>query len=195
MKHSFKNLVTVILLMTAISCTKEPLRSPSAASIQTPDNATEKTAGHYIGERYKGGIIFFIGPAGYHGLIADTVDLPPATWWNGTYTTTGATGTGMRAGPLNTRKIILSQGNTGTYAALECAQSKRSGYSDWFLPSKNELNELYKQKSVVGGFVSGYYWSSSEYLSNFAWYQYFRNGIQTSYYKDNASYVRAIRAF
>ena len=197
MKISLKKLVTVILLMTAISCTKEPLSRPSAASYQRQDNATQKTAGHYIGERFGGGIIFYINPYGKHGLIADTVDLPPATWWNLSYTyTTGATGTGMRAGPVNTRNIILSQGTPGTYAALECAQSKRSGYTDWFLPSRDELFALYPMKSVVGGFAGLFYWSSSDYVSNFtAIFVDFRDGSSYAGSQGSILSVRAVRAF
>lgn len=195
MKPSFKNLVTVILLIAVISCTKEPLKNPAAVSTQTQDNATQKTAGHYIGERFGGGIIFIMNSKRTHGLIADTADLPYGSWWNGTYITTGATRTDILGGASNTRKIILAQGTSGSYPALECSQSTRSGYTDWYLPSKDALNELYKQRSVVGGFYINYYWSSSEDGPYLAWYQYFVDGLQYANSKYLAGGVRAIRAF
>ena len=67
---------------------------------------------------------------------------------------------------------------------------------DWWLPTKEELNLLYKQKEIVGGFATDYYWSSSEDCSGYAWIQYFGNGYQNDdYYKDYTFYVRAVRAF
>ncbi|MCX6534882.1 MAG: DUF1566 domain-containing protein [Actinobacteria bacterium] len=67
--------------------------------------------------------------------------------------------------------------------------------SDWFLPSKDELNQMYIQQTAIGGFSSDYYWSSSEDAGYFAWDQYFRNGSQNYYYKYTTSYVRPVRAF
>ena len=70
------------------------------------------------------------------------------------------------------------------------------GYTDWFLPSQDELDALYDAKDVVGGFASGSYWSSSEYSSNYAWYQYFDDGNQSNYDgKGSTLRVRAVRAF
>lgn len=69
-------------------------------------------------------------------------------------------------------------------------------YGDWYLPSKFELNLLYAQKSVVGGFANYYYWSSTESNSGDAWYQGFTHGLQSSndvYYTNFR--VRAVRAF
>ena len=69
-------------------------------------------------------------------------------------------------------------------------------YGDWYLPSKFELNLLYAQKSVVGGFVGAYYWSSTEYGSSFAWLQMFFDGYQGSnLYKGSSYRVRPVRAF
>ena len=65
----------------------------------------------------------------------------------------------------------------------------------WKLPSQDELNYLYENKVAIGGFANNRYWSSTEYASNFAWYQGFNDGSQGFNRKDYAYYVRAIRAF
>ena len=69
------------------------------------------------------------------------------------------------------------------------------GKNDWFLPSKDELNELYKQRDSVGGFEKGYYWSSSQYGADAAWLQLFTNGNQDGSDKDGTLGVRPVRAF
>ena len=68
-------------------------------------------------------------------------------------------------------------------------------YGDWYLPSKVELNLLYAQKTVVGGFANFFYWSSTENNSHNAWYQNFDSGYQDDGNKGNALPVRAVRAF
>lgn len=191
MKTGFAALVLLLLS----SCTKEPLNSPQSSGTQTDAKTITLTTGHYIGERFGGGVIFWMTKDSLHGLIADTVDLGSHAWWNGTHTTTGAIATRIGAGKTNTRKIIVSQGKTGYYAALFCAKSKHGGYTDWFLPSKDELNEIYKHKAIIGNTIN-FYWSSSESNENQAWGQRFDDGYQ--YFdldKHYESQVRAIRAF
>ena len=196
MKTTTKTLLPALMLL-AISCTKETLHTPPAASAQTENNNTQQATGHYIGERFGGGIIFAMTKDSLHGLIADTVDLPGYyyAWWNDNFSITGATDTRIGKGRANTRKIIASQGKTGSYAALACARSNRSGYTDWFLPSKDELNELYKRRFLVGGLAYDWYWSSSEDDSQYAWLQYFLDGLHFLGSKDGPYHVRAVRAF
>jgi hypothetical protein len=72
-------------------------------------------------------------------------------------------------------------------AAKKASDSTCNNYTDWFLPSKDELNEAFRQLShsrtglqltPVGGFARGYYWTSSDYDGNTAWSQYFADGQQ-----------------
>jgi hypothetical protein len=166
-------------------------------------NATGATA-LAIGDSYQGGIIFWLDATGQHGLIAATADQSTGIqWYNGTYRYTGTTGDGLYAGSMNTAMIVatqMSDNQTGNFAAKVCADySVTVGgviYGDWYLPSKYELNLLYLQKAVVGGFASAYYWSSSEDNSYFAWAQNFGSGSQGNLNKIvTAHYVRAVRAF
>ena len=78
-------------------------------------------------------------------------------------------------------------------------------YSDWFLPSKDELNQMYEHKATINttaaansgsNFANNYYWSSTESVSNIAWLQdFFYDGSQFNVSKSTASAVRAVRAF
>jgi hypothetical protein len=68
--------------------------------------------------------------------------------------------------------------------------------ADWHLPSKNELAQLYAQRTTVGGFSSASYWSSSESAGNAAWYQsFYDGGLTQEAVKGNTYYVRPVRAF
>ena len=148
-----------------------------------------------IGDKCLGGIIAYIDDTGEHGLIAAPSDQSTGIrWYNGSYITTGATGTAIGTGKSNTDKIVQVQGN-GNYAAKLCDDLVIDGYGDWYLPSKGELNELYKNRDVIGGFGTSYYWSSSEYTNYEAWCQYFGSGRQDESSKGNTWKVRAVRAF
>jgi len=156
---------------------------------------------YQVGDSAQGGIIFWVDETGEHGLVAATSDQSTGVrWYAGTYGSTRATGDGLYAGEANTAIIISSQvsiGDDGSdYAAQLCANYQGGGYGDWYLPSKYELNLLYQQKNVVGGFASAYYWSSTEVDSGYAWIQNFYNSNQLNGSKGVASYrVRAVRAF
>ena len=88
------------------------------------------------------------------------------------------------------------------YSAKDaCENLVLNGYDDWYLPSKEELNQLYLNKGKIGGFANSIYWSSTEYNTNDikpnpAWVQYFNdNGTPTNFNRKNKFSVRAVRAF
>ena len=150
-----------------------------------------------IGDTYEGGIIFYLDASGEHGLVAASSDQSIGIqWYNGSYTTTGATGDGVGAGEENTYMIVGNQGS-GIYAAQICRDLTLNGYTDWYLPSKYELSLMYTnlKQNGFGSFASGWYWSSTERGSNYAWLQYFTNDYQNFTNKDYTYYVRAVRAF
>ena len=68
-------------------------------------------------------------------------------------------------------------------------------YGDWYLPSKYELNLLYLQKNLVGGFSNYGYWTSTEMDFSNGWAQNMGDGVQFGYLKNFTYRVRAIRAF
>ena len=165
-------------------------------------NATGATA-LTTGQSYQGGVIFWLDATGQHGLIAATADQSRnKQWHNNTYRYTGTTGDGLYAGAMNTTMIVATQmadNQAGNFAAKVCADYSVTvdgvTYGDWYLPSKYELDLLYLQKTAVNGFSSGYYWSSTEGDSNYAWCKYFVIVYHSSGCKGDAYYVRAVRDF
>jgi hypothetical protein len=107
---------------------------------------------------------------------------------------TGATGTAIGTGQANTTVIVTIQG-AGSYAAQLCYVLTEDDYTDWFLPSKDELDKLYINQVAIGGFAVDRYWSSSESISKYAWYQYFFNRYQGDYLRVSTLRVRAVQAF
>lgn len=160
---------------------------------------------HYVGESYGGGIVFYVYDGGQHGLIAATTDQSTGIrWFGGSFTNTRARADGIGAGFKNTSIIISNQGpvDGNAFAASLCNEYSVTvngvTYGDWYLPSLHELNLLYLQKNVVGGFANDSYWSSTENslsAASAAWSVYFVDGDPGSDSKNTLYYVRAIRAF
>ncbi|MFH0975591.1 MAG: hypothetical protein V1874_07380 [Spirochaetota bacterium] len=187
------------------------ITSPSGYSI----TGTPKTALVYrftaanmtIGMDYRGGKLAYIlqaGDPGYdvnvpHGLIAAATDQSGGiNWALAAYQSTsvpGGTGWTLGTGSANTNNIIAQNGEGSAYAAGLARAYNGGGYSDWYLPSADELNMLYLNRGLIGGFNSSYYWSSSEYFADGARIQYFGDGTQLGGNKNNYWQVRAARSF
>ena len=158
---------------------------------------TSSTTTHRIGERFGGGIVFYVYDNGKHGLIAATSDQATFVRW-GTTTAVNAVRDGINAGMANTERIILVQGSAGDYAAQIAANYQGGGYGDWYLPSKYELNLLFQKKAFVGLFPGFTYWSSNESGNDNAWGQDFSDIWGAQFYTNRTqkhSSVRAIRSF
>jgi hypothetical protein len=98
----------------------------------------------------------------------------------------------LEAAPESTEQRICWE------EAIEyCKNMVHNGYNDWYLPSKDELDEMYKNlhRQKLGGFADDNYWSSSEGNGGSAWAQSFGIGYQGSNGKNSNRRVRAARAF
>jgi len=88
---------------------------------------------------------------------------------------------------------------SGTFPAFElCEDNTYHGKSDWYLPARDELHLLWKNRTAInanaaGNFTTGTYWSSTEYNTDFAWYQPFGVGGQNNIFKTVNYGVRCVR--
>ncbi|MBR1938587.1 MAG: leucine-rich repeat domain-containing protein [Spirochaetales bacterium] len=140
-----------------------------------------------------------------------------------TYDSSNCTGNAIGTGNKNTELLVGTMGDEAykndcwddnnsekisDYAARLCdiLEYTKDGvtYTDWFLPSKDELNLMYTNLHEKGlGDFNGdssnwpYYWSSSEYSYNadIVWLQFFDNGIQIDNGRNKYNRVRPVRAF
>lgn len=159
-------------------------------------------SGVAIGDSYLGGKVAYIyqpGDPGYvagqtHGLIAAVADLSTSIVWGCTGTAMGTTATALGQGYnnsfINASMCMQIDASYNAWYLIE------NTYDDWYLPSKDELNKLYLNQALIGGFTNtGYYWSSTEQNSTLAWDQYFGDGSQVAVNKSNTLYARAVRSF
>jgi len=148
------------------------------------------------GKAYRGGLIAYLNTSTGTGLIAAPVDQSTDAEWGCFGSLIGGTSAAIGTGQANTTLIVGGCPDAGIAARL-CNDLFYGGYGNWFLPSKDELNELYQNLNVngLGGFSNGYYWSSTEFDALEAWRQNFSNGSQDQGFALDYEYVRAVRAF
>ena len=143
-----------------------------------------------------------------HYLEAAPNDMVTTLAWASTeYKNIAGTATGIGTGRKNTALILATEATAP--AAKACNDYINGGKTDWFLPSKDELNQLYTNRTSVGNLKTtedtvnttiwnktNCYWPSSQGNgNNTAWHQDFSNGYQGNNYKDYTYSVRAVRAF
>ena len=115
-----------------------------------------------IGQKFGGGVIFYIDRTGQHGLIAATFDQSKdATWGKSVDRSNNAIGLGIGTGALNTKKILEDGLVDATGAAYLCGSLTLAGFKDWFLPSLFEMQLMYQNKNKIGGFSNKYYWTEA----------------------------------
>lgn len=193
---------------TAIVGTSPLLSVPYALYAKTSGSLNA----HHPGERYGGGVVFWVDGTGQHGLICSMIDLSTSqAWSNITTTAIGTTAQSDWDGNSNSTAITAQSGHTSSAAKL-CLDYSNADYgtgvyTDWYLPSRGELNDLWNNFKAVQKALDSdgnaatttigktYYWSSTEYDTTEA-YAYFLAGIDmVTRNKSDHYYVRAVRAF
>lgn len=144
----------------------ESWSKPVVDSVILPAHAQTSTETFYaIGDTGPGGgIVFIISNGGLNGMEAAPTDQSTDTQWGCSTIVTGATGTAIGDGATNTQAILGFPCGTASSAALIASMYAGGGFSDWFLPSRDELNTMYTQLRVnsLGSFANDGYWASSE---------------------------------
>jgi len=164
---------------------------------------------HYVGERYGGGIVFWVDETGNHGLIVSMVNISAGAAWSNV--TNAIVGTNDWNGAANTTGILAQAGHTNSAAKI-CDDYTNGDYgtgvySDWYLPSRGQLIHIWNNWTAVQNALANYgapaeliaqypYWSSTEYAENQAFAVNYKNiWIPNAAKYDAIPYVRAVRSF
>jgi hypothetical protein len=172
-----------------------------------------------IGANYQGGIVFYIDSTGEHGLIAAFEDLVEGSnlgvegisegfeWGCNRVWVNGANGKVIGTGSQNTLDIVAFNCETeqgGVTAAQAALDYYSKSYADWYLPSIDELMEMYNtignRSSLgdIGSFETSdypYYWSSTQKLFIAGRSINFYDGTRETFLKHFSLRVRPIRSF
>ena len=209
-----KSKPTKLTMGTGISCT---LTLKIAKSGKHPAKTSTKTITrkpYRVGQTGPGGgIIFYVdltrpegsqyfeaACAGWSDGTCGGSDLTwlTAVWGCRETSIIGADGTAIGDGEQNTADIIAADcpdSAMDTLAAEYAYDLVLGGQSDWFLPSKDELNQLYTNRAMVGGSLTCGWWSSSEFDANYAWFEVFCREASDKNVKTNPFHVRPVRSF
>ena len=183
-----------------------------------------------------GGVVFYVAPTTFAcgATLASTckyLEAAPtsgaAAWTDATYLWSGdvsaaigvtAQGVAIGTGFKNTQAMVTQSNTAGRAGTITRAYRGPNNLTDWYLPSKDELNQMCKWQrgqawvsdaticnntgtlnsgTGASGFSADFYHSSTEDTTgNAVWYQSFSDGVQTgNANKANANRVRPVRAF
>ena len=201
-----------IQLLTFYGCKKENEDTTSTVQENTPNPYQERlnngetpfeiyqsgvSVDSLYGTTYQGGLIAYLDTINGNGIVASPFDDSEGFEWGYADTlVNGADGTSIGTGKQNTADILKASNETNS-AAYFCDTLTLGGYSDWFLPSKYELNALQRNlyKNGFGNFENNGYWSSTDVDLENAQGQGFVNGNFFSTDKNAIFFVRAVREF
>jgi TonB-dependent SusC/RagA subfamily outer membrane receptor len=150
---------------------------------------------YVIGEYLNGGYIFYVDETGEHGLVCAPSDQSLNALWSHS-APAGAAGRVIGTGYQNTTDIVTGCPEEGIAARL-CYDLEMDGYSDWFLPSIDELLLMFTnlRSKGSGGFKDCFYWSSTQ-DSYGVWVVSFYYGSKSNHNRnENTIRTRAVRAF
>jgi len=170
---------------------------------ETPSQIYNSNSGlldSLYGKTYAGGLIAYLNTATGNGFVVASTDQSVALIWDPNQPAgsgTAGTNDAIGNGPLNTNAIVNTIG-AGSYAAQICNDLVLNTFSDWFLPSRDELTEVYNNLHLngLGNFQNMSYWSSSETATtSIVWYRKFDTGQEGMGGSEQLFGVRAARTF
>jgi hypothetical protein len=173
---------------------------PLAAS---PHNPPVSDAAYRVGGRGPaGGVVFYDkgnNNDGWRYLEAAPQDIDKYYQW-GLYREHTFTSAKIGEGKKNTQAILaqLVKGKEKDRAAQLCDSFSAGGFDDWFLPSRDELDALYKVmkgNNLLGGFKQNWYWTSTQEGKKNAYIIHMGSGKHDGTDKDHRNYIRPVRAF
>lgn len=164
-----------------------------------------------IGDFNYGGVVFWIDPTdSSKGLVCAVNDQSTSIVWGALNAPEViGTSTSIGSGASNTDLIIASKGSGTTHAAGVARAYNAGGYTDWSLPSNDELTEIYNNKTIInatatansgeifqeGQSLGARYWVSNMSGVNGNFLFNFYTGTVNGVWPVNARNVRAVRAF
>jgi len=209
--------------MTVVSSSTVTAATPHVGgtmdvTVETPSGmarlASAYSAPYEVGQILKaqGGVVASMNGA-VPQMIAAEVDQSGSTIWgpindlnnpsDGSGVSIGPGGRSSTDGAANTLAIITKLSPTYYTAAQVCVSLALGGFTDWYLPAKDELNVLYTEQAAIGGFSAANYWSSTEDpwdpfgpgWTHTAWVQFFNGGSQVRTNKTNGYRMRCVRQY
>jgi len=150
---------------------------------------------HAAGDSVGGGLYTF-SDSGYAYISADA-DQSNKDPWGCLDLDVDGTLPEIGTGESNTNQIISICTQSGISAEI-CEKLTLNGYSDWFLPSLNELEQMYVNLASkgLGGFANQSYWASTQYDPSDAYTIDFNNGNTNNHKKDQTNrHTRAMRSY
>ena len=142
---------------------------------------------------YQGGVIIYLDGNG-GGLIAATSDASIGTLWGCEGTNINGTSITVGGGLTSTEAIYVGCATANTAAKI-CYDLTFNGYSDWYLPTRDELLLVAQNAAAVGSFTSGTFWTSTQASNTTAWTVNAATGTSSSAFKNsNTIRVRPIRS-
>ncbi len=173
------------------------------------------TSGHYVGELYGGGIIFWVSPNKLHGLVMSVDDISRMIAWSNITNTAVGNANDFYDGLTNSNAIVAQTGHTISAAKL-CLDYSYNGFDDWYLPASWQISQIFHNVYTLNYVLANdgnpatvpivtnqvwstapypTYWSSTEDNNETVWYFDLQNGCIYNYDKSSTFRVRAIRAF
>jgi hypothetical protein len=199
-----------------LTTTQQEQETSQEESLDRVDEEIETTECQSLGEECEGGLLAYVDEQGTK-LIVSTINNAEDIQWGCRGQLLDITSTEYGTGKQNTEALVnwhigwedpwftapenstgyCHEKNDGTVAANICNKLELNGFSDWYLPSIDELDYIYENvhKNGQGDFGDSECWSSSESSEGSAWIKSFRTrGDEYGYQKSFNRSVRCVRS-